>query len=48
MAVYNRREDLIRYLLCHGADDWYARYKGAKSYVDGSILDIVMEMGSLH
>jgi ankyrin repeat protein len=48
MAVYNRREDLIRYLLYHGADDWYARYKGANGYVDGSILDIVMEMGSLH
>lgn len=46
MAVYNRREDLIKYLLCHGADDWRARYRGANGWVEGSVLDIVMEMGS--
>jgi ankyrin repeat protein len=49
MAVYNRREDLIKYLLCHGAHDWHAHYMGfAGGDIHGSVLDLVMEMGNLH
>ncbi|KAH7377280.1 ankyrin repeat-containing domain protein [Pyrenochaeta sp. MPI-SDFR-AT-0127] len=48
MAVHNRHEDIIIYLLSHGADDWHAEYEGASGYILGSVLDIVMEMGNRH
>jgi hypothetical protein len=46
IAVYNRREDMIKLLLRHGATDWRAEFQGANGYVFGSILDVIMEMGT--
>lgn len=45
VAVYNRREDIITSLLHHGATDWRAEFQGAKGYILGSILDMVIDMG---
>jgi ankyrin repeat protein len=46
IAVYNRREDMVELLLCHGATDWRAELQGTNGYVIGSILDVIMEMGT--
>lgn len=46
IAVYNRREDMIRTLLRHGANDWHAQIQGSTGYVSGSILDMVIGLGN--
>lgn len=45
-AVYNRRHDLVKLLLSHGATDWRAGFHGADEYVFGSILDVIVELGA--